>query len=53
VSFLFILNGYNIRIVQELLGHSDIRITMIYTYSLRYSRPADIKSPYDIDDVDF
>ena len=43
--------GYDIRTVQELLGHSDVRTTMVYTQTLRYLRPNEIKSPYDIDDA--
>lgn len=45
--------GYDIRTVQELLGHSDVRTTMLYTQSLRNARPKEIKSPYDIDDAEF
>jgi integron integrase len=39
-------NGYDIRTVQELLGHSDIRTTMIYTHVLP-SGVKDVRSPLD------
>jgi integron integrase len=43
--------GYDIRTVQELLGHSDVRTTMVYTQTLRHSKPREVMSPYDIDDA--
>ncbi|NIR48971.1 integron integrase [candidate division KSB1 bacterium] len=46
-------SGYDIRTVQELLGHNDVRTTMVYTQTLRSLRPKEIKSPYDIDDAEF
>lgn len=39
-------SGYDIRTVQELLGHKDIKTTMIYTHVLKEGK-AGIKSPAD------
>jgi site-specific recombinase XerD len=39
-------DGYDIRTVQELLGHSDVRTTMIYTYVLNRGGRG-VRSPLD------
>jgi len=40
-------DGYDIRTVQTLLGHTDVRTTMIYTHVLNRG-PAGVRSPADV-----
>jgi integrase len=39
-------SGYDIRTIQKLLGHRDVRTTMIYTHVLARG-PFGVKSPLD------
>jgi site-specific recombinase XerD len=39
--------NYDIRTIQELLGHSDVKTTMIYTHTVQSSTLKQARSPLD------
>ena len=39
--------NYDIRTIQELLGHSDVRTTMVYTHTIKSLTIKEVKSPLD------
>lgn len=41
--------NYDIRTIQELLGHSDVRTTMIYTHTVKSKTLKETRSPLDFD----
>ncbi len=41
--------NYDIRTIQELMEHSDVKTTMIYTHTIKSQTIKEAKSPLDFD----
>ena len=39
--------NYDIRTIQEMMGHSDVRTTMIYTHTIKTQTKKTARSPLD------
>ena len=42
-------SGYDVRTVQKLMGHRDVRTTMLYVEAVTTAGPG-MRSPLDLDD---